>query len=265
MQKHEERIPVSMENEGMKLYGMLHKPIGVTKYPVVLICHGLAGHKTGKYRLYVKLAQSLTQQGIGALRFDFRGSGDSEGDFTETRVDGMLSDAMVALRFLENHSEIETTKIGLFGRSFGGAIAIMAAALFANIKSIALWAPMYNASQWLHRWNMAQTAQLDEKTLEKLMVIDGQLASLPFFEQFFTMELESSFPYLENIPLLHLHGTSDQIVNISHAQLYKHQRHKAQADSEFIELLNADHDFSQLEDQHSALKLTTDWFVSTLR
>lgn len=265
MQKHEERIPVVLENYNQKIFGMLHKPINREQFPIVVMFHGLAGHKTGKYRLYVKLAQSLSEQGIGSLRFDFRGSGDSEGHFTDTRVDGMLSDALVVLNFVQALPEVDQNRIALFGRSFGGALATLAAAEFGYIKSMALWAPMYNSHQWQRSWAMANDHELDEASLEKLMVIDGQLASLPFFEQFFTINLEPSLENLREVPFFHIHGTSDQIVDISHAQLYKRQRVHAIAESEFIEILDADHDFSKLEDQYHALKLTTDWFKSTLK
>lgn len=171
----------------------------------------------------------------------------------------------MALKFLQTLPEVDNSRFGLFGKSFGGTIATLAGGLFQQIKSMALWAPMFNAHQWQHRWALANTQKLDEETLQKLMVIDGQLASLPFFEQFFSIDLEPSLNNLQHIPFLHIHGTADQIVDISHAHLYKKLRANALAESEFIELLDADHDFSRLEDQYHALKITTDWFKSTLK
>ena len=81
MRKIEERQSVVLENEGQKIFGILHRPIHVDSCPAVLICHGLAGHKTGQYRIYVILAEKLSEAGIASFRIDFRGSGDSEGKF----------------------------------------------------------------------------------------------------------------------------------------------------------------------------------------
>ena len=73
---NEIRESVTFGNGGKKLFGVLHRPkltISASSYPAVVVMHGFASHKIGTNRIYVKLAQSLANQGIAALRFDFRG------------------------------------------------------------------------------------------------------------------------------------------------------------------------------------------------
>lgn len=47
--------------------------------------HGFTGNKTETHFLYTRLARQLATQGIAALRFDFAGSGDSQGEFAGTK------------------------------------------------------------------------------------------------------------------------------------------------------------------------------------
>ena len=70
---------IHFTNEDLRLYGMLHRPEGAGPHPAVMILHGFTGQRIEPHRLFVKLARQLVAAGIAALRFDFRGSGESEG------------------------------------------------------------------------------------------------------------------------------------------------------------------------------------------
>lgn len=263
-EKFEERESVVLEHKGQKVFGVLHIPVGVESAPAVLICHGLAGHKTGKYRLYVALATRLAQSGIAALRLDFRGSGDSEGEFHEMTLTTCVEDAALGLEFLKNHKNIDVNRIGVFGRSFGGSIAIMAASRFSKVKSIALWAPVFTADPWRELWELVKSGKLDNKQKEKVMTINGQVPSLSFYAEFFGMNLEKDLEELRTVPVLHIHGERDQLIDIKHADSYVKHRKEAHAKTKFVRLPEADHDFSIADDQKTALEITTQWFQETL-
>ena len=97
MEKIEEKEPVVFEIEGQKLFAVMHLPLHHHHLlPGVLMCHGLAGNKTGRYRLYVHLARELARLGIASLRVDFRGCGDSDGEFSDATVSGFLKDAHIS-------------------------------------------------------------------------------------------------------------------------------------------------------------------------
>lgn len=266
MNKTEERESIILENNGQKIFGILHIPkIQQTLTPAVLICHGLAGHKTGRYRLYVELAQELSKAGIAAFRFDFRGSGDSEGDFSEITVNSQISDAIKALEFLGNYRNIDSSSIGIFGRSFGGAIAIMAANRHGGVKSIALWAPFFTPAPWKDQWNIVQSPETPVLVREELMRVNGQLGSVEFFNQFFRMELENEILELDSTALLHIHGEKDvRLTSNAHAQGYRNCRKNAKGESKFITLPNSDHDFSNADERKYAVRETTAWFGNTL-
>lgn len=261
---HEEREAVTLINEGQKIFGIFHRPLLHKPFPAVLICHGLAGHKSGRYRIYVDLAEQLTHHGIAVLRIDFRGSGDSEGEFMDMTLTGEVSDALLGLKFLHEHEGVDEERIGLFGRSLGGPVAIMAAADFRHCKSLALWSAIYSGDQWHDRWEMVKNNNGHPEQLLALRTINGQIGGIPFFEELFTMKLEHHLAKLNHLPLFNVHGLKDEVVLPSHAEAYKMHRKSAKAPSKFLFLPESDHDLTLLAERKKAIHETCLWFKDTL-
>lgn len=266
MEKVEEREPVILYNQGQKIFGVLHRPINTkdNKIPVVLMCHGLGGNKVGKGRLYVTLAEKLATLGIGTLRIDFRGSGDSEGNFSAMTIESEVSDALTALDYLQNLPFVDNTRIAVFGRSLGGLVAVMAAKRFGSIKSIALWAPVFGCDQWKEQWAKAHATPMATEQRNSLLDMEGMRPGYPFFEQLFTLKLNESLLDLTNVPFFHIHGEKDTMVDISHAQKFKESRQAASGESRFKLLPLSDHDFSDRKERQFAIDETAEWFTNTL-
>ena len=66
------------------------------------------------------------------------------------------------------------------------------------------------------------------------------------------------------MPLLHIHGEKDTTIDSKHHEGYINGRQNASALTKTITLPNADHDFSDPEDQQRAIEETTQWFKETL-
>ncbi len=264
MKKFEERITEQFTNHGQKLFGVIHIPKTEKPPPVVVFCHGLAGQKVGMHRMYVLLAECLAKNGIASFRFDFRGSGDSEGNFSDMSLKGEVSDCLSAMKFIADHKSIDSNRIGVFGRSLGGAIAILSSYQFKKVKSVALWAPIYDAEQWEEKWEMVETNQLDEKERREMMRVNGQLPSMAFYEELFDLSLNKEIKALNNVPMLLIHGENDPIVSIKHSEKYLSQRKESKAPTEFLRLPHGDHDFTHPEEKLQAIGQTCKWFRKTL-
>ncbi len=117
--------------DSIKLAGTLSLPKGIKKPVVTILISGsgpqnrnqeLAGHKP-----FLVLADYLTNNGIAVLRYDDRGTAESEGNFKNASSFDFATDVEAAITYLKTRGDIDTSKIGLIGHSEGGLIAPMVA------------------------------------------------------------------------------------------------------------------------------------------
>jgi hypothetical protein len=59
---------------------------------------------------------------------------------------------------------------------------------------------------------------------------------------------------LQKLPMLHIHGEQDVIVNLSHADQFTKHRKNAEGLTKFLRLPQSDHDFSHPAEQAIALE-----------
>jgi alpha-beta hydrolase superfamily lysophospholipase len=85
------------------------------------------------------LASQLASAGIGALAFDLRGHGESQGTIGAD-LGEMVADVQAARRFLAGRGDV-TGRVGLAGASLGASLAAIAAAGDPTISSLALLSP----------------------------------------------------------------------------------------------------------------------------
>ena len=113
--------PVVFYNQDQQINGILHSPTGHdAPCPAVAFFHGFTGTKVEPHRIFVKTARELAAIGFYVLRFDFRGSGDSEGDFSEMTIGGEVSDAIKSIDVLTAMQGVDPERIGILGLSMGG-------------------------------------------------------------------------------------------------------------------------------------------------
>jgi uncharacterized protein len=123
------------------LHGMLHLPERQPA-PAVALLHGFTGQRMESAFVFVRLARLLCDAGIAALRFDFRGSGESEGAFTEVTIEREVEDARAALRWLRARPDVERGRIGLLGVSLGSTVAMLTAGEEPGLRALCLWATL---------------------------------------------------------------------------------------------------------------------------
>lgn len=85
--------------------------------PVVVICHGYGSSKDSESNIH--LAQELVKMGQSAYRFDFTGSGQSQGKLDQCTPLQGLDDLKSAVK------DLGKEKFALQGTSFGGYVALM--------------------------------------------------------------------------------------------------------------------------------------------
>jgi esterase/lipase len=88
------------------------------KNPGVIFFHGLTSNENG----YIPFAEKLAEHGIVGLTLSVRGHGESEGDFSILTVNDVIQDGLNAYDFFSKYDFIDPDRIGLLGKSVGGAI-----------------------------------------------------------------------------------------------------------------------------------------------
>jgi len=118
--------PIQFSSEGKSLYGILHLPDSSTSPScIVIILTGGPQVRTGSHRLYVQLSRFLSSHNITALRFDYEGMGDSDGNYVGFEHAGPSITA--ALDFL-NESFSKEVRVVIWSLCDGASASILYAA-----------------------------------------------------------------------------------------------------------------------------------------
>lgn len=136
-----ERVDIAYQ--GRRLHGILRKPAGADRPPVVVMCMGLDSTKE-ECDAY---EQPLLARGMATLAFDGPGQGEGQYDFA-IRGD---YEAVVAsvVDFVETRADLDRGRIGLWGVSLGGYYAPRAAAFERRVRAcVALGGPFDWGAAW---------------------------------------------------------------------------------------------------------------------
>jgi alpha-beta hydrolase superfamily lysophospholipase len=120
---------VRFYSEGARLSGILHLPDDLRsqeKRPGIVLCHGFTGIKE---LILPHYADAFAAAGFVALTFDYRGFGESDGQRGRLLWQEQVADIGNAITYLTTRAEVDTRQIGLWGTSYGGALAPYAFAL----------------------------------------------------------------------------------------------------------------------------------------
>jgi dipeptidyl aminopeptidase/acylaminoacyl peptidase len=137
-----ERIEIPYQ--GKRLYGILRKPPGPDRPPVVVMAMGLDSTKE-ECDAY---EQPFLARGMATLAFDGPGQGEGQYDFA-IRGDYEVAVAAV-IDWLQTRQDIDASRVGMWGVSLGGYYAPRAAAFETRIKAcMALGGPF----EWVESWD----------------------------------------------------------------------------------------------------------------
>lgn len=257
------RKNVSFVVGGLRIRGMLHTPDeGKGPWPAVVLCHGFTGSRVESRFLFVEMSDELEKLGIASLRFDFRGSGESDGRFQEVTVSKEIEDTLAALRFMARRKEIANGKVGLLGLSLGGCVAACAAAEAKDlVKSLVLWSPVAVLTDvFEQRFSDDALKELDQKGY---VDVGGLALCREAIE-----EMEHIDPLhaiaQTTCPLLVIHGTQDQVVPYNHASLYCKAARQEGRDIRKVPVRSSDHVYSSLKWRQKVISETAAWFGRTL-
>ena len=201
------------------LRGMLHIPNDTKnkKCPGVILYHGFSGDRREPGFMFVRFSRLLASQGIASVRFDFYGSGESDGSFEDMTFSGEAEDASLILDYFKSCVEIDETKITLLGLSMGGSLAgYIAGQRSSEINGLALWSAAGEMRILIdYREKQFQNGEITGNVMD----IDGLLLGEEFINDIRSVNiLETTGGYTGKV--LIVHGTGDTVVPVAVSDVY---------------------------------------------
>jgi alpha/beta superfamily hydrolase len=272
-----ERV-VDFQNRGQKIIGTLALPDGGAQpYPVVLLFHGFTVSRdalpvTGtEDNLFSRTARTLAEHGFASLRIDFRGSGESEGQWEDTTFSGQIADALAAIDYLATLPEIDLQRLAVLGFSQGGLVAAETAARDPRVKSVVLWGAVadppdtYKLIVGADKVAAGLQSGGEAVHVELMWGAETDLKT-PFFEDLYNVNPVAAMRTVTR-PLLVVVGLQDTIVTPQphYGEIYLNYHEGA----ELLVAVDSDHVFNVASDQGPAvlddvIAWTLAWVQQTL-
>ena len=125
----------SFNSAGMKLNGIISRPINNDATSIAIIVHGYGSTNVVAGNWYYSLRKRFTDMGIAVLVWDKPGNGKSEGEFDINQpVDSSADEIVAAIKELKQNAEPGSSQIGLIGGSRAGWISPLAINKQPDIK-----------------------------------------------------------------------------------------------------------------------------------
>lgn len=231
------------------LRGALHSTC-TENAPCFIFCHGFSSQRMGPAYLFVKLSRILADAGFSSIRFDFRGSGESDGFFYDMNISTMKKDLSTVLMWIKQYRN--PTKFFLIGHSFGGIIVTLCS---KDADGVVLISPVANLQELLQSQN---------KMIQAGPNNNG-------FYEFGPHEMKNSFTEYMQIdpvkilcesfkgPLLLIHGDADKSISKNESERYFSEARKSGINPQYHILKDADHNYSRVADIKLLCDIVTDW------
>ncbi|HLY60774.1 MAG TPA: alpha/beta hydrolase [Terriglobia bacterium] len=242
-------------HSGKWLRGMIHRPSSRGKSrraPGAIFFHGFTGDRMESHWLFVKCARALALAGIATLRFDFFGSGESEGEFHQVTMQGEISDARAAIKFFRKQKGIDPERVGLIGLSLGGAIAATVATP-ARAKALVLWSALAHPGQLR---KLAERATQPIPGSNGLREYSAHAVSPAFLDNIEKIDPLKSIALFKQ-PTLIIHPEKDAYLPLSHPRDFFNAA-GSEIKQEVI-VPGADHTFTSIAWEREVIGRTVDW------
>lgn len=216
---------------------------------MAIIFHGFTANRNTS--LLKEITNSLRDENIASVRFDFNGHGDSDGKFENMTVLNEIEDANAILNYVKTDPHVRN--IYLVGHSQGGVVTSMLAGLYPDlIKKVVLPAPAATLKSDALKGNTQGITYNPDHIPDRLPFKDLTLGGfyLRIAQQLPIYEVSAQFTK----PVCLIHGTDDTVVSPNASKKYD----QIYQNSTLHLIEGADHCFSD-NYQKNAVNLTADF------
>lgn len=260
------RYYVSYRSEGLKIYALMTVPSGekpATGWPVIIFNHGYIPpdvyRTTERYVAYVDL---LARSGYIVFRSDYRGHDRSEGQpgGAYSRPDYTV-DVLNAVASMKRYPDADPNRMGMWGHSMGGYIALRSMVISDDIKAGVIWAGVVASyadllTKWRRGPGASPTPTPSARSWRNSLVQQyGSPEENPVF-----WNSISANSYLADLsgPIQLHHGTADTDVPLEFSETLYYQMLDA---NQYVELYKYDGDNHNISNYFgTAMQRTIEFF-----
>ena len=158
----EEISPCFFGRASHRMYACHHAPaIAVQNPKAVLLCNSIGHEYERCHRTLRQLAARLAAKGNHAMRFDYFGTGDSQGEYDQVSLAHWRQD--VSEDIDECHRISGYNQLCVIGVRMGAALAAQVAMRREDVDSLVLCAPVTDGQALLTEWEQLQLAYNDNR------------------------------------------------------------------------------------------------------
>jgi len=150
---------------GQRLFYAEDSPADAAGAPVWIVCSPILEEKNVSQGAMVNIARALAANGARALRLDYEGHGDSQGETTTLSLDDWIADVVDAATWA---GRTGAGSVSLLGCRAGAMIAARAAAAVRAARLVA-WCPVVNGADYVQellRLNLTTQVALHQRVVQ---------------------------------------------------------------------------------------------------
>ncbi|MCS7145379.1 MAG: alpha/beta hydrolase [Nitrososphaerota archaeon] len=242
-----------------RLAAMVHVPRS-TPAPALIMCHGFTGDRVEAHRLFVRAAREFCRRGLLVVRFDFWGSGESEGEFHEASFASEVEDLGSVLDYVAGRPDVDVRRLGVLGLSMGGAVSIFRASQDQRIRFVVSWAApadFVTLSEYMR--SLIESSRVSGEYID---LPTGFRVSIRAFQEIASYRIAEAAAKISPRPLLVVHGSKDIVVPPEHAdKIFS----AAGEPREKIVVEDADHTFTGYDAEWKVISLTAEWLERVVK
>lgn len=203
---------LKLQSGGKEVYGVLYRPDGLKKAPLVIISHGFGGtHLYG-----TAYAEALAPLGYAVYCYDFCGGSTfsrSEGKTTDMSIFTEADDLKAVMDQLSEKEYIDPKHIILMGESQGGMVSSLVAAERPDrVERLILIYPAFcSKDDWVKMYPTLADMP------EEVEFWGGMKLGHAYLEGLYDLDVYKTIAQYEG-PVALFHGDQDQVVNVSYAK-----------------------------------------------
>ena len=247
--------PFVLGERGERIFGIVEKPDTGTCFPVVVMLHGFTGEHISSFFKFSRISRKLNEAGIATVRFDFLGSGNSDGEFKDVTPTSEAADALRVMEMVEG-SDWFNGKLGIVGYSLGALITSIVIPGIPRLRSICFWAPgIINGGSVFEKFFAFSGAR---KAENNLFDIGSLLLNEKFIEEVNSIEVNEKLEQFKGVVKI-ITGTRDEFIDYGAACNFAKAKGYL-----FHGIEGANHRFDRLEHFTELSENTVEFFKNTL-